>query len=102
MTDLWLCTTDMLKSIANQVTIKTNDHLRYLIYANDEKNTKIGIVAKTYASVNSHVKIIYVKLRNNFCMKITADTAKSTILTSLSEIASKILEENAIIKIENM
>lgn len=102
MTDLWLHTSDMLKSIANQVTIKTNDHLHYLIFANDKKNTEIGSIIKAYKINNSHVKSVIIKLHNNFYTQIDANMSEAVILSALFKVVNIILEENTLIMIENM
>lgn len=101
--DLWIHTTDMLRSISNKVVIKTNDYLYYVIYATDRKHTRIGSVNKSYASENSHVKCITVQLRyNSFYMQVRANESEIQILNKLSKISERILKENMLIQIESM
>lgn len=103
MTDLWIHTTDMLRSISDKVTIKSDDHLYYTIYATDAKRTEIGSVSKSYKSESSHVKCVTVELRNNsFYIQVCANESETQILNKLSNISERILKENMLIQIENM
>jgi len=103
MTDLWLCATDMLRSISDKIVIKTNDYLYFELRATDEKHTRIGSVNKTYKSKNSHVKCVTVELRyNSFYMQIYANESEIQILNKMSKISERILKENMIILIEDM
>lgn len=103
MIDIWIRTTDMLRSISDKVKIKTNDYLYFTIYATDKENTKIGTVCKTYKSECSHVKCVTVELRNNsFYVQIYANEEEQKILNKLSKISERILKENVIVLIEDM
>lgn len=103
MTDLWIRTTDMLRSISDKIVIKTNDYLYFELRATDEKHTRIGSVDKTYKSENSHVKCVIVELcHNSFYMQILANEDEQKILNKLSKVSERILKENMLIKIENM
>lgn len=103
MKDLWIHTTDMLRSISDKIVIKTNDYLYFELFATDKENTKIGSVSKSYKSESSHVKCVSVELRNNdFYMQVFANEDETQILNKLSIISEKILKENMLIKIENM
>lgn len=103
MIDIWIRTTDMLRSISNKIVIKTNDYLYFTIYATDKENTRIGSVSKSYKSESSHVKCVTVELRNNsFYMQVFANENEAQILNKLSKISERILKENMLIQIENM
>lgn len=102
MTDIWIRTTDLLKSISDRVAIKTDDHLYYTVYATGKEDTRIGSVNKSYESKNSHVKCVTVELRNNFYLQIYANENETQILNKLSRISEEILKENMLVQIENM
>lgn len=103
MTDLWIRTTDMLRSISDKIAIKTDDYLYFELIATDEKHTRIGSVSKTYKSENSHVKCVTVELRqNSFYLQIYANESEIQIFNKLSKVLERILQENMLIQIENM
>lgn len=106
MTDLWICTTDMLNSISDKIEIKTDDYVYFELFATDKKHTKIGSVTKSYKSENSknsHVKCIIIELyHDNFYMQICANENEQQILNKLSKLSERILKENMIIQIENI
>lgn len=103
MIDIWICTTDMLKSISDKVMVETADYLHFTVYATDEEHTEIGTVHKTYKTKGPHIKCVTVELRrDSFYMQICANEDEQKILNKLSSISERILSDNMIIQIESM